>query len=232
MGRAAPTLTDVSTAPPPSRVWLDEGLVDQSWTPPGPAVRTWSPAVVGLVVGLALVLVVALVLGLGGLERRTDVLRDTPVGSTVRTGPYELRFTGATAQQRTGFDDAVTWRVVMTGEGRTTGEESLAPDYAGDHGMFVAKDEASREVQLPQGETFGPGQRIGGRFTPGLPMQPFAVQFDFSPDYRPQERVTFVVYQLELRDSSLLGNQDEQWRNAQQAYRFELPLQVLPAATS
>lgn len=187
---------------------------------------------VGLAAGLVLVLLVALVAGLGGLERRTDVLRDTPVGALVRTGPYELRFTGATAQQRTGFDDVVSWRVVVTGEGRTTGDESLAPEYSGDYGMFVAKDEASGEVQLPQGETFGPRQRIGGHFTPGLPLQPFAVQFDFSQDYRPQDHVTFVVWDLELRDTSLLGNQDETWRNAERASRLTLPLQVLPPATS
>jgi hypothetical protein len=150
----------------------------------------------------------------------------------VATGPYELRFTGATAQQRTSFNGEVTWRVTMTGEGRTTGDESMAPDYQGDFGMFVARDDASGEVQTPEGQTFGPRQRIGGAFTPGLPLQPFAVQFDFSDEYQPQGTVTFVVYQLELRDSSLLGNQDEEWRNATAAYRFHLPLEVLPAAVS
>lgn len=235
--------------PPTTGAWLDDGPVSPDWAaptgaPPGLVGRSTAgatalgpdrnlpPAAVYLALLVALALVASLVWGLGGFERRTDVLRDTAVGTSISTGPYELRFTGATAQQRTRFDDVVTWRVTMTGEGRTTGEESMAPDHLGDFGMFVAKDDASGEVQLPQGQTFGPRQRIGGAFTPGLPLQPYAVQFDFSAAYRPQDTVTFVVYELEFRDSSLLGNQDEQWRNASGAYRFRLPLEVLPAAIS
>jgi hypothetical protein len=227
----------VSTPPPPTQVWLDAGEVNSTWTAPEVPARPWTraplpPGAVYLALVVSLALVGALILGAGGLERRRDILQSTAVGTAVTTGPYELRFTGATAQQRTRFDDTVQWRVTMTGEGRTTGEESIAPNYLGDFGMFVAKDEASGEVQVPQGQTFGPRQRIGGTFTPGLPLQPFAVQFDFSKDFRPQDRVMFVVYQLELRDASLLGNQDEEWRNAKSAYRFDLPLEVLPAAIS
>jgi hypothetical protein len=232
----------VPPLPSPPGVWLDDGAISPDWAAPtstdpsgatavGPR-RTLPPAAVHLTLLVALALVASLVWGLGGFARRTDVLRDTPVGTSISTGPYELRFTGATAQQRTGFDGTVTWRVTMTGEGRTTGDESIAPDYLGDFGMFVAKDDASGEVQIPQSQTFGPRQRIGGAFTPGLPLQPYAVQFDFSAAYRPQDTVTFVVYELELRDSSLLGNQDEEWRNATAAHRFRLPLEVLPTAVS
>jgi hypothetical protein len=225
----------VPTVRPPSRSWLDEGEVSAAWGPPAGTPdhgRTLSPATVPLAVLVALALVLAVVGGLGGFERRTNLLHDTPTGMLVATGPYELRFTSATAQQRTRYDGVVTWRVTMTGEGRTTGKVTIAPEYSGDYGMFVAKDDASGEIQVPQGQTFGPRQRIGGAFTPGLPLQPFTVQFDFSSAYRPQRDVTFVVYRLELRDASLLGNQDEEWRNATWAYRFHLPLEVLPTAQS
>ena len=194
--------------------------------------RQLPPAAVYLALLVALALVAALIWGLGGLERRRDLLRATPVGASFGTGPYEFRFTGATAQQRTDFDGRAFWRVIATGEGRTTGEESIVPRWSGDDGMFVARDPVSREVQVPSAQTFGVEQRFDGSFTPGLPPQPFAVQFEFSDRYSPGPTVTFVVYDLELRDASLLGNEDEQWRNADHAAGIELPLQVLPPALS
>ena len=215
-----------------SRAWLDEGQVDPTWTPPEPGRRPLPRWVAPVAVVAALVLVLVLVWGAGGFGRRTDLLLDRPVGSLVTTGPYEFRFSSATAQQRTDYSGAVVWRVVMSGEGRTTGEESIAPLYADDNGMFVAKDETSGEIQTSDGQTLGVEKRIGGRFTPGLPLQPFEVQFEFSQDYRPQPVITLGVYQLEFRDSSLLGNQEKSWRNAERAYRFELPVTELPPAIS
>ena len=131
-----------------SRAWLDEGQVDPTWTPPEPGRRPLSRWVAPVAVVAALVLVLVLVWGAGGFSRRTDLLLDRPVGSLVTTGPYEFRFSSATAQQRTDYSGAVVWRVVMSGEGRTTGEESIAPLYADDNGMFVAKDETSGDPDL------------------------------------------------------------------------------------
>lgn len=200
---------------------------------PRPAARRpLPPAAVYLALLVSLALVTALVWGLGGFERRRDLLRPTPVGAEISTGPYTFRFTGASAQQRTDFDGRVFWRVVATGEGRTTGDESIAPRWSGDDGMFAARDPLTREVQLPSAQTLGAEQRFGGTFTPGLPAQPFAVQFEFSDRYRPGPTVTFVVHDLELRDPSLLGDGDEEWRNADRAAGIELPVQVLPPALS
>ncbi len=218
-----------------SRVWLDEGEVDATWSPPDaqPPEQAVRPVLTYGGIGLALVLVVALVWGLGGFDRRTDALLDTPVGTTVTTGPYQLRFTEATAQQRTDNQGEVSWRVSVRGEGLTTGTTTIAPDYLGDDGMFAAKDRATGEVQTPEGQTFRPGgATFGGAFTPGLPMQPLAIQFDFTKDYRPGTDLTFVVFQLELSDTSLLGNQDERWNNTDTAYRFQVPVTELPPATS
>ena len=83
-----------------SRVWLDEGQVDPSWSAPSaPPRRSALPP--GALSALVAAVLVALVLPtwvLGGFERRTDLLRPTAVGTLVTTGPYELRFTRATAQ--------------------------------------------------------------------------------------------------------------------------------------
>lgn len=218
-----------------SRVWPDEREVDPTGSPPiAPSRRRSLPpgAAWGLVAG-ALVALVTLTWALGGFERRTDLIRTRPVGSLVSTGPYELRFGNATAQQRTTYDDRVVWRVTAVGEGRTTGDVTIAPDYLGDDGMFVAKDAASGVVSTPESQSFRTGGFVNGAaFTPGLPLQPFRVQFEFPRTYQPGATVSFVVFDLEFRDSSLLGDQDPQWRNADEASRFELPVDVLAPATS
>ena len=218
-----------------SRVWLDEGLVDPSWSAPTtpPRRRALPPGAAWALVAAALAALVVLTWVLGGFERRTDLLRPTAVGTLVTTGPYELRFTRASVQQRTTYDDRVLWRVTAVGEGRTTGDVTIAPDHLGDGGMFVAKDTASGEVLTPESQTFRPGGFVSSSaFTPGLPLQPFTVSFDFPRTYRPGPTITFVVFDLEFRDNSLLGDQEAQWRNADEASRFELPVEVLPPATS
>ena len=218
-----------------SQVWLDEGRVDPSWSAPTapPRRRALPSGALWALVAAVLVALVVLTWVLGGFERRTDLLRPTAVGTLVTTGPYELRFTRATAQQRTTYDDRVLWRVTAVGEGRTTGDVTIAPDHLGDDGMFVAEDTASGEVLTPESQTFRPGGFVSSSaFTPGLPLQPFNVQFDFPRTYQPGSTISFVVFDLEFRDSSLLGDQDPQWRNAEEASRFELPVEVLPPATS
>ncbi|SDT42657.1 hypothetical protein SAMN04488543_4324 [Friedmanniella luteola] len=218
-----------------SRVWLDEGEVSPRWSAPSTPVRgrPLPPGAAWGLVAAALAGLLVLTWALGGFERRTDLLRATPVGTLVSTGPYELRFTGATAQQRTTYDDRVVWRVTAVGEGRTTGDVTIAPDHSGDDGMFVAKDVASGEVRTPETQSFRPGGFVSSEaFTPGLPLQPFRVEFEFPRTYQPGDTLSFVVFDLEFRDSSLLGDQEPQWRNADAGSRFELPVEVLPPATS
>lgn len=214
--------------------WRDEGPVDPQWSAPAAVdKRPVNPTVVLLAVLVVLVLLVGLVWRLGGFEERDDVVTDVPVGSTIDTGPYQLRFSEATVQQRTDFKNRVAWRVTAVGEGLTTGTESIAPRYLGNGSMFGAKDPAGGEVQTPQSRSFREGSAtFGGAFTPGLPMQPISVSFDFSARYRPGETITFVVYDLDFRDTSLLGNQDPEWANSNHASRLRLPLRVLPPLLS
>ena len=116
---------------------------------------------------------------------------------------------------------------------RTTGDVTIAPDHLGNDVMFVAKDPASGQVVTPESQSFRPGGFVSSSaFTPGLPLQPFRVEFELPRTYRPGATISFVVYDLEFRDSSLLGDQEPQWRNADEASRFELPVEVLPPAIS
>ena len=72
-------------------------------------------------------------LGLGGFERRTDLLRKSQPGTLITTGPYEFRFTEATAQAKTDTAGAITaWEIIMIGEARTTGDTSIESGHPGD----------------------------------------------------------------------------------------------------
>lgn len=219
----------------PTRARLDEGEVDPARAAPvePPPRRFPPPAGAYVLLAAGLVGVFIVVWALGGFAQRTNALGRVPVGTLLSTGPYELRFTGATAQQHTDYQGKVSWRVAAVGEGRTTGDVTIVPDYFGDDGMFAAKDQASGEVQLPESQSFRPGGFVrSAAFTPGLPLQPFVVQFEFTRAFVPGDTVTFAVFDLEFRDNSLLGDQDPQWRSADTGNRLELPLTVLEPATS
>ncbi len=174
--------------------------------------------------GLALA---AVVVGtLGGFEQRTDLLRPTPAGEQFVTGPYELRFTHATAQQHVRYDGSRRWEVRMIGEGRTTGTESITPHYFGNGGMFLSKDPASGEVRDPEGLDFGADDSDRDSFTPGLPPVPFVVGFEYET-YLPGPTIRFAVYDLEYGNHLLVG-EEEGWHNLPTGRVLDLPVRVLP----
>jgi membrane associated rhomboid family serine protease len=78
-----------------------------------------APLVYGSIM-LALVLLAVAVWAFGGFDKRTDLLKTTPPGTLIATGPYEFRFTEATAQCKKDFAGGFYWELVMMGEGRTT----------------------------------------------------------------------------------------------------------------
>ena len=114
----------------PSASEYDPGVADPSWKPPdspsGPAAANRKPIPAGVFYGcilLVLVLLVVAVWGFGGFKRRTDLLKTMPPGALITSGPYEFRFTEATAQRKKKYDGTFSWEIVMIGEGRTTGTE-------------------------------------------------------------------------------------------------------------
>ena len=130
-----PTLRRVSSTQTAGRdrspVWLDEGEVNPQWAPPaGDPVRP-SRVRRGLVYGgtlLSLGLVVGLLYLAGGFEKRTDLLEQVPPGALIVSGSYEFRFTEATAQPETDTDGKPEgWEVVVVGQDRTPGDETMAP---------------------------------------------------------------------------------------------------------
>ena len=228
----------VQTAPAESTksaAGYDPAAIDPSWGPPsGPAASGSksipAPLLYGSIV-LALVLLVVAIWAFGGFERRTDLLKTTPPGTLITTGPYEFRFTEATAQRKRNFDGTFSWELVMIGEGRTTGKESISPTYIGNSSMFVSKDDASQEVVLPDSARMGHNRGFDRhRFTPGLPLSAYAVVFKFKDTYRPGPTIRFAVWELEY-GKHYLASEEEGWHNGTYGYQFYLPLRVLPEET-
>jgi hypothetical protein len=180
-----------------------------------------------------LVAIVVLTWSLGGFQRKARPLEMVSPASLIATGPYEFTFSAATAQRqpKTSYAPA-TWKVVVEGTGRTTGDETIRPSTLGDDGMFLARDPHTGEVQNAKSDKIGDGPANG--FTPGLPAVPYRVEFTFSDAFRPGPTVRFVVVAQRFYDSSLIQTDDEDpsWRNDDHGYRVDLPVTVLPEQRS
>jgi hypothetical protein len=181
---------------------LDPGPVDPTWPPPSgnpsgsdpPGSKTMSASLVYGSILVVLVLLVVAIWGLGGFKRRTDLFRTTPPGTLFTTGPYEFRFIEATAQHKRNYDNTFYWEIVVIGEGRTTGKESISPNYMGNSGMFASKDDASQEISMPDSVRMGESRGFDRhRFTPSLPLSPYSVAFKYKDAYRPGPTIRFVV---------------------------------------
>jgi hypothetical protein len=214
---------------------VDSAGVDPAWPPPNSPSssdaigrKTIPSSLVYSSILLALVLLVVAIWGFGGFKKRTDILQTTPPGSLFTTGPYEFRFTEATAQHWTDYDGSVYWKVVMIGEGRTTGKESIAPSYLPDSGMFGSKDDVTQQVTQPDSVRIGEGEGYDRHhFTPGLPLTPYSVVFKYDEKYRPGPTIRFVVWDA-VYGKHFIASEEEGWHNGSTAYQLYLPVRVLP----
>jgi hypothetical protein len=215
--------------------WLDEGEVSPEWAPPaGDPVRR-SPVPGPLMYGgvvLALALLLAVVWGTGGFNRRSDLLRPVEPGALISTGPFEFTFTEATAQQQRDLDGNITtWEIVVIGQARTTGDETIAPDYFGDSGMFALRDLASGTIVSPKnamiGEVNDRGFSPRQHLVPGLPLTGYRLIFDLPVGYQPGPTIRFGVIDL-VYENRYLVTEEEGWGNGTYGSRFDLPLRVLP----
>ena len=168
---------------------------------------------------------------LGGFEKNQRSYQVVNAGTLVSAGPYELSFTKATAQHllKTDYRKG-SWEVKVIGTGRTTGNETIAPDTSGfDHGMFLARNPTSDEVQTANDATYGEGSRAG--FTPGLPPVAVVLTFTFSDSFPAGQRLIFAVADQVYSNNALIQtsqNNEKTWHNADTGWRMELPLSQLP----
>jgi hypothetical protein len=227
----------VQTAPTESQhsaASAGPSTVDPNWTPPEDPAKTGAPprktipatALYGCIL-LALVLLVVAIWGFGGFKKRTDLLRTTPPGTLITTGPYEFRFTEATAQHKKNYDGTLYWEVVMIGEGRTTGTESISPNFTGNGTIFASKDDLSQEISVPESVRMGEGHGFDRhRFTPGLPLSPYSVVFKYKDTYRPGPTIRFAVSDL-VYGKHYLASEEKDWHNGVHGHQFYLPVRVL-----
>jgi hypothetical protein len=227
----------VQTAPAESKqsaAGLDPSAVDPTWAPPeGPSDGAGrerqtipAPLLYGSIV-LVLVLLVVAIWGFGGFKKRTDILKTVPPGTLFTTGPYEFRFTEATAQHKKNFDGTLFWQVVMIGEGRTTGNESISPSYMPNSGMFISKDDGTQQISPPDSVRMGEAGSDRHHFTPGLPLSPYSVVFKYDDRYRPGHEIRFVVWDV-VYGKHYLASDEEGWHNGTYGYQLHLPVRVLP----
>lgn len=184
------------------------------------------PALIWGAIGLALVLVVVAVWGLGGFRYRKDLFTPVDPGAVFTVGPYELSFTEATVQYV--LEDKV-YEVRAVGTGRTTGEVSIAPSSLEGSSFSYAQDPVSREIHPVDRYVYGTGDEILLRpkaFVPGLGPIPFAAQFEFTG--QPGEQIRLVLFDQEFTDESVFGNQDPTWNNRNTGYDLAIPLKRLP----
>jgi len=235
-----PTLSRVSTVPTATSgrqaAWLDEGEVNPGWAPPvGDPVHP-SRVRRGLVYGgalLSLLLVVGLLYLAGGFQNRTDLLEPVAPGALIVTGPYELRFTEATVQPTNDTDGKLQgWEVVVVGQARNTGDETMAPSVLGSDSVFAIKDPGSELTAEPTIDDFGPA--VGytpfdrRHLAPGLPPIDYRVTFELPPEYQPGTLIHLAVAELVYEDPYLTTD-DKTWDNGLFGFRVDLPLRVLPA---
>jgi hypothetical protein len=224
----APTTSEQSTAEGGGTIDPSSAAPD-SPSPTAASNRTTIPApVLYGSIALILALLVVAIWGFGGFKKRTDLLKPTPPGTLITTGPYEFRFTEATAQRKKKYDSTFSWQIVMIGEGRTIGTESSSPKYFGDDGMFVSKDDLTQQVASPDSVRMGEGSNYErGQFTPGLPLSPYAVVFTYPDTYQPGPTIRFGVAEL-VYGTHYLASDEKSWHNGTYIYLVHLPVRVLP----
>jgi hypothetical protein len=166
-------------------------------------------------------------LGIRRFQQTYRLLPNDASRHAVHDGPYEFRFTAATAQRKKDFDGTFYWRVTMIGEGRTTGKESISPSYLPNSGMFVSKDDGTQQITMPDSVRMGNEGYDRHRFTPGLPLIPYSVVFKYDDTYRPGPTIRFVVWDV-VYGKHFLASDEEGWHNGRYGYQFYLPVRVLP----
>ena len=182
-------------------------------------------------IGAATALVIGLVWVAGGFEPRTDVRTEVTPGTTISTGPYELTFDRATVQKTRHFSEKrLVWEVVVHGSGRTTGDQAIAPSSL--NWFTTARDPGSGTVLQPTMQGFRSveqGASGGAFFTPGLGPIPYRLTFQFSGDLPMPSSIDLAVWELELRDRSLLQTGELDWARTNHVSVYPaMPLQQLP----
>jgi hypothetical protein len=181
---------------------------------------------------LALLVVVAVVMGLGGFNKRSDIFIPSDVGQEIDCGNLVFTFSGATAQHVVGGYGPSYWEVVAQGAVRNPQQEAVAP-LLGDYGQFVFKEADSDQVAVPSwGMALIGGDRSRIYVVPGDPATTIAISAKMDDSFSPDSDIIFGVGDAEYTDNVVLGlgGGKKNWNKDSLApiYLLHLRLSVLP----
>jgi hypothetical protein len=155
---------------------------------------------------LAVVVVIGLVFGLGGFNKRSDAFESSGLGQELDCRNLVFTFTGATVRHVASQYAGDHWEVVALGSVRNPNEEALSVP-TGDYGQFAFKDEASKQVVVPDGSTpmlLGDDSHRA-YVPPGIGAISIAVPVDFDNSYQPGSEILLAVVKMEYTDNAVLG---------------------------
>ena len=123
----------------------------------------------------------------------------------------------------------------MIGQARTTGDETIAPNYFGDDGMFAARRLASGEIVRAKSAAIGDDDELRQQSTDSPGPGPAA---DRVPaDLRAGAQLPAGAHHPARRrriwstsDAHLISD-EKGWNNGTYASRLDLPVRVLPPET-
>ncbi|RCK70349.1 hypothetical protein DT076_06775 [Desertihabitans brevis] len=211
----------------PAAPWLDGAPLSRDWPPP-PSRRPPRWLRVGLPVGLALVLLVAL-LGAGGFQRRTDTTTVMAPGAVLDAGRLAYTFDRAVAEAETGSGEG-RWSVTLQGTVANPTDESQPLPHRSSGELAVRGVPGDHLAELGLVEAGGPTSVVLYRTNvpPGTSL-PLTISATLPPDYRPSDRLLVVVCETELSNRRVLDPDAEpQWNPTERCFAVFAPLSVRP----
>lgn len=152
---------------------------------------------------LALVVIIGLVLGLGGFDRRTDNLTAAELGAEIDSHNLVFTITSATLQKVPNFSSKDEWKIEAAGTVRNPNDDALYP-ILGPTGNFAVHDRATGLTADPDSVLIG-DSRNRQLVPPGNTSLPMRLTFTLPEEYVPQERIELAIAPMEYTDNAVLG---------------------------
>lgn len=180
----------------------------------------------------AVVVAVALIIGLGGFSERTDLKVPAAPGQELDSRDLVFSFSRATAQQLTSSASDSSWEIVVYGTVRNPNDEALQP-ISGDNGHFAFKDPRGGEIALWDGRLAIDGDPNRQYVPPGNTTMDLALTVRFTDAYVAGPELLMAVSRMEYTDNVVLGlgGGAKRWNidSASPIWMLTLPVTTLPA---
>lgn len=152
----------------------------------------------------AVVVAIALIVGLGGFSQRTDMKVPGTPGQELDCRDLVFSFSRATARKVTSPYSGTSWEIVVYGTVRNPNDEALQP-ISGDTGHFAFKDPRGGEVALWDGRLAIDGDTNRQFVPPGNTTMDLALTVRFTDAYVAGPELLMAVSHMEYTDNVVLG---------------------------